>query len=72
MSTIFNQHEEISQHFIVDDELWKTLQKADPDTLSRNCDVTFDPKQGRYLIPVLDEIYGVCPKDKRVFSKMSG
>ena len=66
MSTIFNQHEEISQHFIVDDELWKTLQKADPDTLSRNCDVTFDPKQGRYLIPVLDEIYGVCPKDKKI------
>jgi hypothetical protein len=66
MSTIFNQHEEISQHFIVDDELWKTLQKADPETISRNCAASFDHMQGLYLIPVLDEVYGVFPKDKKI------
>ena len=62
----FNQHEEISQHFIVDDELWGALQKADPETISRNCDVTFDHKQELYLIPVFDEVYGVTPKDKKI------
>lgn len=66
MSTNFNQYEEISQHFIVDEELWKILQKADPETISRNCNVTFDQKQGLYLIPVLDEVYDVCPKDKKI------
>ena len=66
MSTPFNQHEEISQHFIVDDELWWALQKVDPETISQNCDVTFDHKQGFYLIPVLDEVYGVSPKDKKI------
>ena len=66
MSTTFNQHEEISQHFIVDDELWKALQKTDPETISRNCDVSFDHKQGLYIIPVLDKVYGVSPKDKKI------
>lgn len=66
MSTTFNQHEEIPQHFIVDDELWEALQKADPETISRNCDVSFDHRQGLYLIPVLDEVYGVSPKDKKI------
>jgi hypothetical protein len=66
MTTTFNQHEEISQHFIVDDELWKALQKADSETISRNCDVFFDHQQELYLIPVLDEVYGVSLKDKKI------
>jgi hypothetical protein len=72
MSTSFNQHEEISQHFIVDDELWKALQKADPATISRNCDVSFDHQQELYLIPVLDEVYGVSPKDKKITKLLEG
>ena len=66
MSTTFNHHEEISQRFIVDDELWKALQKADPKAISRNCDVTFDPKQELYRIPVLNEVYSVSPKNKKI------
>jgi len=66
MSATFNQPEEISQHFIVDDELWGALQKADPETISRNCDVSFDYQQALYLIPVLDEVYGVSPKNKKI------
>jgi|LQYC01.1.fsa_nt_gi hypothetical protein len=66
MSATFNQPEEIFQHFIVDDELWGALQKADPETISRNCDVSFDHKQELYLIPVLDEVYGVSPKNKKI------
>jgi len=72
MSTIFNQHEEISQHFIVDDELWKALQKADPAIISRNCDVSFDHQQELYLIPVLDEVYSVFPKDKKITTPTAG
>jgi hypothetical protein len=66
MSATFNQPEDISRHFIVDDELWEALQKADPETISRNCDVFFDHQQELYLIPVLDEVYGVFPKDKKI------
>jgi hypothetical protein len=65
MSTAFNQHEEISQHFIVNNELWEALQKADPETISRNCEVSFDHKQGFYIISVLDEVYGVSPKNNK-------
>ncbi len=72
MSATFNQYEEIPRHFIVDDELWGALQKADPETISRNCGVSFDPKQGHYLIPVLDEVYGVCPKDKKITKLTEG
>ena len=72
MSDTLNQPEEISQHFIVDDELWEALQKADPETLSRNCDVSFDLQQGLYLIPVLDEVYGVSPKDKKIIKLPDG
>jgi hypothetical protein len=66
MSTTFNQPEKISQHFIVDDELWEALQKADPETISRNCGVSLDHRQELYLITVLDEVYGVSPKDKKI------
>ncbi|HPD60266.1 MAG TPA: DUF3786 domain-containing protein [Thermodesulfobacteriota bacterium] len=72
MGADFNQSEEIFQHFIVDEELWKTLQKADPETISLNCEVTFDPKRGWYLIPVLDEVYGVCLKDKKIIKLSEG
>lgn len=66
MSATFNHYEEISQHFIVDDALWKTLQKANPETISRNCEVSFDHRQERYLVPVLDEVYSVFPKNKTI------
>jgi hypothetical protein len=72
MSTTFNQHEEIFQHFSVDDELWKALQKADPETISRNCEVSFDHKQWLYIIPVLDEVYGVSPKNKKITKLIEG
>jgi len=56
--------EEISQHFIVDDQLWKDLQSADPAIISQNCQVQFNAEEKYYLIPVLNEIYKVFPKEK--------
>jgi hypothetical protein len=50
----------------VDNELWEALQKADPETISRNCEVSLDHKQGFYIISVLDEVYGVSPKNKKI------
>jgi len=72
MSATFNQPEDIPRHFIVDDELWGALQKADPAIISRSCDVSFDHQQELYLIPVLDEVYGVSPKDKKITKLTEG
>ena len=35
-------HEEIPQHFVIDEELWKSLEAADAEMVCRNCSVAFD------------------------------
>jgi len=61
-----SEHEEIPQHFVVDNHLWETLKNANPEGISRICEVSFDEKDGCYQIPVLDEVYGVFPQDTKI------
>lgn len=61
-----SEHEEIPQHFVVDNQLWETLQGANPEKISRIWEVSFDEKDGCYQIPVLDEVYGVFPQDTKI------
>jgi len=67
-----SKHEEIPQHFVVDRQLWETLQGANPETIRRNCEVPFDGKDGCYQVPVLDEVYGVFPLDNRIVRLRGG
>ena len=63
--------EDIPQHFIIDNQLWETLQKVNPEIISRNCEISFDQKDGFYRIPVLNDFYGIFPQDKRIV-RLSG
>ena len=57
------EHEDIPQHFIIDNQLWETILDSDPEVISRNCEISFDRKDGFYRIPMLDEVY---PQDKKI------
>lgn len=66
------EHEKISQHFVIDNQLWETLQVIDPEIICRNCEISFDPEDGCYQIPVLDETYAVFTRDKRIIRLTEG
>lgn len=59
-------YDETPQHFIVDNQLWEKIAKADAGLICRNCEVAFDRKEGCYHIPVLDEVYAVFPQEKKI------
>jgi hypothetical protein len=65
-------HEEIPQHFVVDDQLWTTLQSAECETICRNCGVTYEESTSCYRIPALDEIYGVFPHERIIVELNKG
>ena len=60
------EHEDIPQHFIIDNQLWETILDSDPEVISRNGEISFDRKDGFYRIPMLDEVYEVYPQDKKI------
>jgi len=61
-----SEQEEIPQHFVVDNQLWETLQGSNPEKICRIWEVSFDEQDGCYQIPVLDEVYGVFPQDAKI------
>jgi hypothetical protein len=67
-----SENEEIPQHFVVDTQLWETLKGANPEKISRICKVSFDGQKGSYQIPMLDELYGVYPRDTKIVGLQGG
>ncbi len=59
-------HEESPQHFVIDDQLWKSLKDADPESICHNCAVIYDKSESCYRVPVLNETYGAFLKEKRI------
>ena len=61
-----SHHDEIPQHFVINDELWNSLEGADAETICHNCSVIYDYTQSCYRIPVLDEVYALFPREKKI------
>lgn len=65
-------HEEIPQHFIIDNQLWARLREAEPNDICHNCEVYFDAEGYCYHIPVLAEVYGVFPEEETIVELTRG
>ena len=65
-------HDEIPQHFVIDDELWETLEYADLESVCHNCGITYDKSKACYAIPVLNETYELFPREKTIVERERG
>lgn len=52
------------KHYLFDDRLWQKLVEKDPKDVCKAAEVTYEGSY--YEIPVLDEIYRVFPKERRI------
>ena len=60
------KNENLPDHFVIDDCLWEKLRDSDPDVICRNCKISFNSKERCYIVPVLNERYGISPWEEKI------